>query len=1168
MSTNKVTLFQLFIIVLLVAAVIGSKVNKERQLRQQQKQLSGGGAGAATNGAEKGHQSEAPGGQDPIDFGYISDSQGLPTRFGDEDDVIFAKRRNETGPVANLHAPSFLPGTGGTGTGQAGSSVANVKPSSGHGDDYDYDYEEELDHPEENDSRDKDNGGSNHNHDLGGDYTDGFDTDAIDQIESFGEGSDTTSSLPVFLLEPQSTYVIKNRPAVLQCKASHAFQISFKCSGGNKPPLTTHETHVDPHTGVQLLEATTTITRELVDEFFGRGPFKCDCRARSSRGVVRTQPATIQVAYIKRQISISPKTVRVEMGGRAEIVCNVNATPVAKINWHKNGAPLVGNPPMLITVEDKVLIAHVTMQDMANYTCVAENIAGKRVSDPVSFTVYVDGGWSSWGPWTDCKCPGQPKQGQKRARMCNNPLPLNSGAPCVGHNTETTPDCLPCTAGRWSPWSEWSECGPDCTQTRQRACIGGPIMASSSAAAALVANSTGSNDKQSPYDSSTINCVGKSLQSAKCSGGTCNYSVQGSNWTIYAGLALTAAVCIAIGAGLMRIARRKKTIPAYNLARSEMPSEYFPTESKKLTHFQPDLTQNTVAINYEYPLTPHHVSSQPTSQHHLLQHQQQQQSQHHGMLTGQQSHPGGGGPHHQSNSLKNSVPFPRSNSEHHYDVPHLCNNYMYPVDKISINESYSSSSYSKRVCSVESLATSTNTSGESNYDHAVVANSTLTAATPADQPAPTFQGTDYTQMTLTLAGALMRLNTYSAALLVPEGAVSKHQKQTIVLSIVKDDKFSIQSQGSRITCLSPVVFCGPPDIKILKPIVLKVPHCAENLSNWQFSLYYSPDSATRWNEVVTLGKENINTPAFVQIDKKYAYVLTEAFGKYVLVGESANDIQERVACKKLRMFICGPSTVPEFSDVSIRIYIVEDNPGAEERCRYCEQEIGGVVLGKSSVLHFSDNSQDLCIDIRCVGGWKSKPFGDRQVIPFSHVWNNSNSTLHCSFTLSRTEHDKCDFKIDVQAIQENSGYSVAPSCLSISSFTPLSKDGTNCQHSSSSFETMTICSVGSNSANGEHNVINTDKFRLTKLVKKKLCKCLDPPTQKGNDWRMLAAHLSVDRYLAYFATKPSPTDQILDLWECRNRDLNALCNLIEICRNMGRHDAVSILQEIQAPSWL
>lgn len=193
MSINKVTLFQLFIIVFtLAASVIGSKVNKERQLRQQ-------------------HQKDA------AELGYFSDSHGLPTKFGDEDDVIFAKKHNESGS-------QHLPGTG-AGIGQG--SVSNVKPSLlGHGGDYDeYDYEEELDHPEENNSHGKDIG-TNHGLDSG-DYTDGFDTDAIDQIESFGEGSDTTSSLPVFLVEPQSTYVIKNRPAVLQCKASHAFQVSF-----------------------------------------------------------------------------------------------------------------------------------------------------------------------------------------------------------------------------------------------------------------------------------------------------------------------------------------------------------------------------------------------------------------------------------------------------------------------------------------------------------------------------------------------------------------------------------------------------------------------------------------------------------------------------------------------------------------------------------------------------------------------------------------------------------------------------------------------------------------------------------------------------------------------------------------------------------------------------
>uniref|UniRef100_A0A182KA21 Ig-like domain-containing protein n=1 Tax=Anopheles christyi TaxID=43041 RepID=A0A182KA21_9DIPT len=232
---------------------------------------------------------------------------------------------------------------------------------------------------------------------------------------------------------------------------------------------------------------------------------------------------------IKKQISISPKIVRVATGGRAELNCIANATPAAKVVWLKNGVPVHANPPFVLLADSSLLIARVEIQDMANYTCVAENIAGKRVSEPVPITVYVDGGWSSWGPWTDCKCPGHAKQGQKRTRVCNSPVPMNNGAACKGASTESTPDCLPCSAGRWSSWSEWSECGPDCTQIRQRSCVGsssalqhglGPATT-----AALVANSSAA--QAFAIDSGTIvNCAGKSQQSIKCNGGLCNYTAQ------------------------------------------------------------------------------------------------------------------------------------------------------------------------------------------------------------------------------------------------------------------------------------------------------------------------------------------------------------------------------------------------------------------------------------------------------------------------------------------------------------------------------------------------------------------------------------------------------------------------------------------------------------------
>lgn len=37
--------------------------------------------------------------------------------------------------------------------------------------------------------------------------------------------SETGVTLPYFLTEPESVYVVKNRPAVLKCKAAHALQV-------------------------------------------------------------------------------------------------------------------------------------------------------------------------------------------------------------------------------------------------------------------------------------------------------------------------------------------------------------------------------------------------------------------------------------------------------------------------------------------------------------------------------------------------------------------------------------------------------------------------------------------------------------------------------------------------------------------------------------------------------------------------------------------------------------------------------------------------------------------------------------------------------------------------------------------------------------------------------
>lgn len=89
----------------------------------------------------------------------------------------------------------------------------------------------------------------------------------------------------------------------------------------------------------------------------------------------------------------------------------------------------------------------------------------------------------------------------------------------------------------------------------------------------------------------------------------------------------------------------------------------------------------------------------------------------------------------------------------------------------------------------------------------------------------------------------------------------------------------------------------------------------------------------------------------------------------------------------------------------------------------------------------------------------------------------------------------------------------------------------------------------------------SSRFRLSSTMLYSLAKLLDPPNSQGTDWRLLAERLNVHRYITFFATRPSPTESILCLWEARNRELLAVSNLMNVLRGMGRFDAASVLEQ-------
>ncbi|KAI8492290.1 hypothetical protein Bbelb_301870 [Branchiostoma belcheri] len=89
----------------------------------------------------------------------------------------------------------------------------------------------------------------------------------------------------------------------------------------------------------------------------------------------------------------------------------------------------------------------------------------------------VDGGWSNWGPWSNCTCELRTRT---RNRTCTEPAPANGGADCFGPSQQTQPctPAVPCPVdGSWSNWGPWSGCSVTCgvgSRSRDRLCNNPP----------------------------------------------------------------------------------------------------------------------------------------------------------------------------------------------------------------------------------------------------------------------------------------------------------------------------------------------------------------------------------------------------------------------------------------------------------------------------------------------------------------------------------------------------------------------------------------------------------------------------------------------------------------------------------------------------------------------
>ncbi|CAG2221159.1 UNC5 [Mytilus edulis] len=945
------------------------------------------------------------------------------------------------------------------------------------------------------------------------------------------------SRTPVFIEEPEDHYyIVKNLPITIECRAINVVRIGYRCAGQFQLHERKRE-EVDEKSGVKVVISTLEVTRDEVKEYYGSNDFWCECHGYSTpkvfeeEGDIVSSRGIVEVAYLRKKFEREPISVAAELGETAVLQClPPEGKPLPEVFWLKDGEELdkekLTKLNYIVSHDGNLMISQTKLGDAGNYTCAARNIVIKKRTCSgcsATLTVYINGGWSSWNQWSDCsvKCG---KGTKRRIRSCTNPSPFYGGSHCAGEDKQEEDCSTLCPVhGGWTLWSSWSTCSPDCLHHRRRSC-----------------------ENPSPSNGGGY-CFGNDLDSTNCTGGMCRgprrddgmvrpvatNEAQKGNIAIYVGLCVSfAALITVVVIVVVFIRRRNRHHHGPNSpSLSSNDEKKINKNGTDMISVQPDLTQTMVSIPYQ--------SATPS-------------------------------PEPPNNNLISSV-------ENIYDKPDINLDHRHSNSLINAGQPYAESSISNHSVS--------NHSSHHSADQMSDKNTMTMSAVGARPPSFSDSAMDNRNSMISLQlpsnidmeavvwgtfnhmGGRLVLPESGVSLTVPEGAIKKGHSEEFFLAVCRDDK-DRPKLLDRQTIISPVILCGPGQPGVLKKAcILSFQHCANmRLGGWMLSLCgsdTSPDEPPRWHRIVTLGQETINTSVYSQLDPTHCHIMTEQLMRYALIGES---IPGGRAVKILRLAAFAATQNPSL-DFSIRVYMVEDTKDALESVIQEENRYGGRLLDKPKQIPFQDGGHNLCLTIEDLPpGWRSKLAANYQEIPFQHIWSGNQNNLHCSFSLEMTERGlnkvSCKIQVYQKAILSNrqvlnifNNFKEKPLPLQTPTSTLKGRSSTVTTNSSSGYNSMvTLDPAGNN-------------FRLPSHIRYQLCLLLDPPNARGNDWRMLAQALTVDRYVQYFATKPSPTEHILDLWEARHREESAITDLMNIFRVMGRLDVAAVLEKDMG-SWL
>ncbi|CAF1200336.1 unnamed protein product [Rotaria sordida] len=833
------------------------------------------------------------------------------------------------------------------------------------------------------------------------------------------------------------------------------------------------------------------------------------------------------------------------------------------------------NGRFILSNENSLLIAQIKQSDAGNYTCVASNIAGTYSSEPAELIVHDDRGWSEWQPFSECKGIPCGIGRQRRLRTCLNPPTITNRPSCDGDqiqerecqvacpkDSQFPSDVIISTDNTFSDWSSWTDCtGISCKMGRQqriRTCLKSSIIDKKQSICngeqiqerdCLVPCSNKTSSLFPPvrpftrgmysnwtdwsncrsFDCTSIRtrqclqepCLDNLVESRPCKGNLCSnnnnnnsstsllLSSSAFNVIIYSSIGIGALIFLLLTISFILICWRRR--------------QRITTKKKGLSTC---ITSNAVSSNGSSHLGVYHNDKTEYPFYYSIQQD----------TTSTRS----------CISQNNSVSLTHFDSGLEKEKLLLLNesplNKQIYSNKLSHHPiTLSTTSYASNHIKYPSLASQSIL----NENHLNIIYENILQSLPAH--------TDLRYFAVSILnnkGCRLEIPNTGVSLTIPENAVLLDDDHLIFIALINiENHMPMLNTGQ--TRVSPVILIGPSEITLLKPAVLTFEHTAVLESSWKLNLMFS-DDVFNWKSVLTYGQENISTPVYLQFNnQQQAFILFESMGAYALIGES---ILNHHASKYIQMVPffnrSSSSEINSSNEIisTLRLRFLDATSDALERCLTEEFSLQNYLCDTPKQFIIHDYEDQICINVDLELSSTSRINIGYKEVPLKIFWS--------------TRIDRSCFIFIIPNLQMNNEHLTTTSidhlAMHIDVYQPTILD--SALHTRLCVNTLSLLqNSGFNTSSIRHRQpIKSSKetARLPLVVRQKLCKILDPPNSIGNDWRMFANNLLGINYLQYFATKTSPTEHLLTLWEARQE---SLVNMINVLNQIGRSDAASII---------